>query len=118
MCFHLNSTSFHFYLFLSVSLSLSPTINITLQNLRSANYYRDSGLCELSDMDRITLPGANNVEAYDGADYLENNCAEEPNKLCEFKRISGKILKTVDSVYQDIASIDECRELCLNSPYR
>ncbi|XP_075148055.1 uncharacterized protein LOC142221994 [Haematobia irritans] len=85
---------------------------------RSANYYRHSGLCELSDMDRITLSGSNNVEAYDGADYLENNCAEEPSKLCEFKRISGKILKTVDSVYQDINSIEECRDLCLNSPYR
>ncbi|XP_037808095.1 uncharacterized protein LOC119601322 [Lucilia sericata] len=85
---------------------------------RSANYYRHSGLCELSDMDRITLSGSTNVEPYDGADYLENNCAEEPSKLCEFKRISGKILKTVDSVYQDINSIEECRELCLNSPYR
>lgn len=53
-----------------------------------------------------------------GADYLENNCAEEPNKLCEFKRLSGRILKTVDSVYQDVSNVDECRELCLNSPYR
>lgn len=53
-----------------------------------------------------------------GVDYLENNCAEEPNKLCEFKRLSGRILKTVDSVYQDVSNIDECRELCLNSPYR
>ncbi|XP_030370990.1 uncharacterized protein LOC115621471 [Scaptodrosophila lebanonensis] len=85
---------------------------------RSANYYRHSGLCELSDMDRITLSAGTSVEPYDGADYLENNCAEEPNKLCEFKRISGKILKTVDSVYQDINTIEECRDLCLNSPYR
>lgn len=53
-----------------------------------------------------------------GVDYLENNCAEEPNKLCEFKRLSGRILKTVDSVYQDVSNVDECRELCLNSPYR
>ncbi|KAH8294974.1 hypothetical protein KR018_004866 [Drosophila ironensis] len=85
---------------------------------RSANFYRHSGLCELSDMDRITLSAGGSVEPYDGADYLENNCAEEPSKLCEFKRISGKILKTVDSVYQDINTIDECRDLCLNSPYR
>jgi len=66
-------------------------------------------------MDRITLSAGGSVEPYDGADYLENNCAEEPSKLCEFKRISGKILKTVDSVYQDINTIDECRDLCLNS---
>lgn len=32
--------------------------------------------------------------------------------------MSGRILKTVDSVYQDVSNIDECRELCLNSPYR
>lgn len=53
-----------------------------------------------------------------GVDYLENNCAEEPRKLCEFKRLDGKILKTVDSVYQEIGSVDECRDLCLNSPYK
>lgn len=59
-----------------------------------------------------------NLSHFAGVDYLENNCAEEPNKLCEFKRLAGRILKTVDSVYQDVSSVDECRELCLNSPYR
>jgi len=96
----------------------TPLPLITLALRSSANFYRHSGLCELSDMDRITLSAGNSVEAYEGADYLENNCAEEPSKLCEFKRISGKIMKTVDSVYQDITTIDECRDLCLNSPYR
>lgn len=86
---------------------------------RSANYYRSTGVCELSDMDRLTLAGSNAFQTgTDDIDYLENNCAEEPNKLCEFKRLSGKILKTVDSVYQDVPTIDECRELCLSSPYR
>uniref|UniRef100_A0A1B0GP61 Uncharacterized protein n=1 Tax=Phlebotomus papatasi TaxID=29031 RepID=A0A1B0GP61_PHLPP len=69
-------------------------------------------------MDRITLAGSSAFKHSDEADYLENACAEEPNKLCEFKRLSGRILKTVDSVYQDVSSVDECRELCLNSPYR
>ncbi|SPP81127.1 Hypothetical predicted protein [Drosophila guanche] len=85
---------------------------------RSANYYAHSGLCELSDMDRITLSDEANIAAYDGADYLENNCAEEPSKLCEFKRISGRILKTVDSVHQNVQSIDDCRDLCLTAPFR
>lgn len=75
-------------------------------------------MCELSDMDRITLAGSSAFKPNDDIDYLENACAEEPNKLCEFKRLSGRILKTVDSVYQDVSSVDECRELCLNSPYR
>ncbi|XP_036223876.2 uncharacterized protein [Bactrocera oleae] len=85
---------------------------------RSANYYRSSNTCELSEMDRITLAGSGAFQPHDAVDYLENNCADEPNKLCEFKRLSGRILKTVDSVYQDVGSIDECRDLCLNSPYR
>ncbi|XP_075147335.1 uncharacterized protein LOC142221448 [Haematobia irritans] len=85
---------------------------------RSANYYRATNTCELSEMDRITLAGTSAFQSQDGIDYLENNCAEEPNKLCEFKRLSGRILKTVDSVYQDVGSIDECRDLCINSPYR
>ncbi|TDG50882.1 hypothetical protein AWZ03_002537 [Drosophila navojoa] len=88
------------------------------QTLESANYHRDSNSCTLSEMDRFTLAGSNAFQAHPGTDYLENNCAEEPNKLCEFKRLPGRILKTVDSVYQDIGSVDECRELCLNSPYR
>ncbi|KAH8383570.1 hypothetical protein KR009_009342 [Drosophila setifemur] len=85
---------------------------------RSANYYAHSGLCELSDMDRITLSDEANIAAYDGADYLENNCAEEPSKLCEFKRVAGRILKTVDSVHQNVQSLDECRDLCLTAPFR
>lgn len=69
-------------------------------------------------MDRITLSDEANIAAYDGADYLENNCAEEPSKLCEFKRVAGRILKTVDSVHQNVQTLDECRDLCLTAPFR
>lgn len=69
-------------------------------------------------MDRVTLGTSSPLKANEGVEYLENNCVEEPTKLCEFKRLKGKILKTVDSVYQDIATVDDCRELCLNSPFR
>ncbi|CAG9837045.1 unnamed protein product [Diabrotica balteata] len=85
---------------------------------RSANYHNASGNCELSKMDRITVAGSTAFQPADGVEYMENNCIEEPTKLCEFKKLSGRILKTVDSVYQDVGSVDECRELCLNSPYR
>ncbi|KAF7280880.1 uncharacterized protein LOC143195546 [Rhynchophorus ferrugineus] len=85
---------------------------------RSANYNNATGNCELSTMDRITLAGSSAFISADGYEYMENNCIEEPTKLCEFKKLSGRILKTVDSVYQDVGSVDECRELCLNSPYR
>lgn len=42
----------------------------------------------------------------------------EPKKLCDFRPIEGKILKTVDFVYQNVKSTEECREKCLSSPYR
>lgn len=85
---------------------------------RSVSYNNATGTCELSNMDRITVAGGNAFLSADGYDYMENNCVEEPTKLCEFKKLNGRILKTVDSVYQDVGSVDECRELCLNSPYR
>ncbi|KAH1006050.1 hypothetical protein HUJ04_006931 [Dendroctonus ponderosae] len=69
-------------------------------------------------MDRLTLAGSSSFVTAEGYDYMENNCIEEPTKLCEFKKLNGRILKTVDSVYQDVGSVDECRELCLSSPYR
>ena len=69
-------------------------------------------------MDRLTVAGSGAFRPAAGSDYLENNCVEEPVKLCEFRKVTGRILKTVDSVYQEVGSADECRELCLNSPYR
>ncbi|CAH1184115.1 unnamed protein product [Phyllotreta striolata] len=85
---------------------------------RSANFNNNTGVCELSNMDRMTLAGSPAFQPAEGFEYMENNCIDEPTKLCEFKKLTGRILKTVDSVYQDVGSVDECRELCLNSPYR
>lgn len=50
-----------------------------------------------------------------------NGCcvaSAEPNKLCDFKPIKGKILKTVDAVYPDVKNVDECKEKCISSPFR
>lgn len=85
---------------------------------RSANYIASTEECELSEMDRLTVAGSNAFQTAVDSDYLENNCVDEPTKLCEFKKLNGRILKTVDSVYQEVGSVEECRDLCLNSPYR
>ena len=69
-------------------------------------------------MDRLTVAGSGTLEPAPGVDYLENHCVDEPVKLCEFKKINGRILKTVDSVHQGVDTAEECRELCLNSPFR
>ena len=31
---------------------------------------------------------------------MENNCVDDPVKLCDFQLLENRIMKTVDSVYQ------------------
>lgn len=38
--------------------------------------------------------------------------------MCDFRQIKGKVLKTVDSVHQNVETIEECQNLCLNASYR
>lgn len=56
-------------------------------------------------MDRLTVAGLGAFQPSENTEYLENNCVEEPGKLCEFKKITGRILKTVDSVYQEVINL-------------
>lgn len=43
---------------------------------------------------------------------------QEPNRMCEFRKIENRLLKTVDALYEGIATIEECRQLCLEAPFR
>lgn len=91
---------------------------------KSFNYDSASGSCQLSDMDRHSLASAalrrrHYVESsVDTIDYGENNCVHEARGICDFKPLANRILKTVDSIYQDIKSEPECRKRCLQSAYR
>jgi len=85
---------------------------------RSAIFTKATGDCLLSDMDRLSLGNLNTLEAENGTDYMESNCINDPNKMCDFKSVDGKILKTVDSVYQEVASETDCKELCLGASFR
>ncbi|XP_015784540.1 uncharacterized protein LOC107362058 [Tetranychus urticae] len=98
---------------------------------RSANYDNNTGECIMSDMDRHTIssngPTASGLPSshryfvpasVPGIDYLENNCVQDPKKMCDFKEIKGKILKTVDHVHLNVKTVDECKAKCLESPYR
>ncbi|XP_034231459.1 uncharacterized protein LOC117639693 [Thrips palmi] len=82
---------------------------------RSANFHHDSGDCSMSDMDRFTVSGMSSLTAEERVDYLESNCVSDPIKMCDFTEQPGRILKTVDSVHQDVASLADCRKLCLQS---
>lgn len=91
---------------------------------KSFNYDSASGSCQLSDMDRHSLPTASlrrrhYVEStIDTIDYGENNCIQEARGICDFKALNNRILKTVDSIHQDIKTEPECRKRCLQAPYR
>merc|ERR1719219_2362467 len=85
---------------------------------RSAQYSRATGECRLAAMDRQSMSGRPGFAEADGVDYMEVNCVESPSKLCQYEKVRGKILKTVDAVYQAIASEEDCRDLCNNAPFR
>lgn len=91
---------------------------------KSFNYDLASGSCQLSDVDRHSLPSAalrrrHFVESpLDTIDYGENNCVQEVRGICDFKPLQNRILKTVDSIYQDIKTEPECRKRCLQAAYR
>lgn len=38
--------------------------------------------------------------------------------MCEFRPIKGRVLKTTNSVHQDIKTLKACQEACLDSDYR
>lgn len=85
---------------------------------RSATYNAVSGDCRISDMDRHTVASTGDfVESVDDQ-YLESNCVDDPVKLCDFQLLENRIMKTVDSVYQDVPTMEACRDLCLTAPYR
>ena len=45
-----------------------------------------------------------------GEEYLENNCVDDPVKLCDFQLLENRIMQTVDSVYQ-VKSRDHCHDV-------
>ena len=51
-------------------------------------------------MDRHTVAGTGAFSEAVGEEYLENNCVDDPVKLCDFQLLENRIMKTVDSVYQ------------------
>ena len=73
---------------------------INLLVFRSASYRASTGECRLSDMDRHTVAGTGAFKESVGEEYLENNCVDDPVKLCDFQLLENRIMKTVDSVYQ------------------
>lgn len=85
---------------------------------RSAMYTEETGECRLAEMDRHAMSGRPGFAPAPGVEYMEINCVADTSKLCLYEKTRGKILKTVDAVYQAIASEEDCRDLCNNAPFR
>jgi hypothetical protein len=51
-------------------------------------------------MDRFSVTARSAYSTTPDVDYFETNCADDPVKMCDFQRTEGRILKTVDAVYQ------------------
>ena len=51
-------------------------------------------------MDRFSVTARSAYSISVDADYFETNCVDDPVKMCDFQRTAGRILKTVDAVYQ------------------
>ena len=54
----------------------------------------------------------------EGCSYLESSCVEDEGRMCGFHEVSGRILKTTDSVVEKVGSSEECKQLCLQANYR
>ena len=86
---------------------------------RAINWIEENKDCSLLGVDRHVLAGTTAFSPVEGSDYLERNCVVgEPRRLCIYDRVKGKILKTVDSVYQAIDSREDCEDLCNTAPFR
>jgi len=92
---------------------------LTEDKCRSAIWIEADNDCSLLDVDRHVLAGTTAFQPQQGIDYLERSCiVGEPRRLCIYDRVKGKILKTVDSVYQAIDSREDCEDLCNTAPFR
>ena len=101
--------SFSFIMCLSLTSSFTSPLS-----RRSVNYNTTSSRCGLSESDRNTVEAGRLLSGGEMI-YLENNCS--PGRevgVCEYKPWLGVLLKTVDSVYNNVESIQDCQRLCKN----
>ena len=61
---------------------------------------------------RFTAQSSVKLRSSADMDYLENTCQPHQEGVCEFKPVLGALLKTVDSVHNNVASIGDCQKLC------
>ena len=55
------------------------------------------------------------IKSNRSVEFIESNCVQEANAMCFFKRVRNRVLKTVDSLYEQIKDEEQCKQLCLNT---
>ncbi|XP_050528281.1 uncharacterized protein LOC126898361 [Daktulosphaira vitifoliae] len=97
-------------------------LNENTFHCRSINFNRDTGDCYLNDVDRFSVAGrpslmnsGNRSSLNTAIDYMESNCVMEQPKMCDFSEVDGKLLKTVDAIFENVATMEKCKEICLSS---
>lgn len=86
------------------------------QKNRSASFSATTGECSLSDMDRFSVTARSAYTNTPDVDYFETNCVDDPVKMCDFQRTEGRILKTVDAVFQVTSRITAQKKNKLKTP--
>ena len=112
----------YIYIYIKVTCNEfdSCIIFCSLQPNENVDYLENNCLSFDSSNDKIHEHGG-------GGSFYDNNIGIYSNKKrkkqnlelsCNFKATKGRILKTVDSVFQNITSSEECRLKCVEANFR
>lgn len=87
---------------------------------RAINFRSSDGRCELLRADRHALgDSAGSIDALQPDErwqHVQNACAPRPTGVCRFRKLKGRMLKTVDALFEHVTDEPSCRQLCLQSP--
>lgn len=56
------------------------------------------------------------IESFKHISSIANN--KRGQLICDFKSISGLVLKTVDAIFENIHTVSECKRKCMESPFK
>jgi hypothetical protein len=85
---------------------------------RAVNFRPSDGRCELLRVDRHSLGESVTSDPLQSDTrwmHIQNACAPRPSGICRFRRLRGRLLKTVDALFEHITDEPSCRQLCLQS---
>lgn len=109
----------------------NEALKLPSQKKHTANIHRSNPILTVSPMYDYIEMNCRGKEQYEASPTSGSNYPNDPsdgygNKeagggggqlLCEFRPLSNVALKTVDAIFQDVSSINECKKKCLEAPF-